>query len=92
MSQIKNYYLLLFLIFSAFFPTYHLNAQDDEDLIKKSILTMFDGMAIFDSAMVRSVFAENFVLKSVVTLTDAGIRVRDQSAQDFLNTIPKYLK
>ena len=87
MLRKSNNAKLLFLILSAFVLTHHIKAQNENHQIKKSIMTMFDGMAAFDSVMVRSVFAESFTLKTVTTSPDGMTKVRDQTAQDFINAI-----
>lgn len=87
MLRKSNNAILKFLILNTFFLTHQIKAQNEDHQIKKSIMTMFDGMAAFDSAMVRSVFAESFTLKTVTTSPDGMTKVRDQTAQDFINAI-----
>lgn len=72
---------------SLYFLAHAGNSQSEENQIRKCIQTMFEGMAKFDSAKVRSLFDKNFSLKTIVTTPDGKTSVREQSGQDFLNAI-----
>lgn len=62
-------------------------AQNDEQDIKKAIMTMFDGMRAGDSAMVHSVFAEEVAFQRVQETRDGKVRLISSDFNNFLKAV-----
>lgn len=61
--------------------------QNDEEAIKKAIMTMFDGMRAGDSAMVHSVFAEQVAFQRVQETQDGKVRLINSDFNNFLKAV-----
>lgn len=83
----KQKYHRLVLVLAITLTNSFCFAQDDVTQIKKNISTMFEGMATFDTALIRSVFDDNLMLKTITTERNGKTNVRNQSAQHFLNSV-----
>lgn len=79
------------LLFGALFGLILLNpslkAQDDTADIKKTIMTMFDGMRAGDSAMVHSVFHDDVVFQRVAKNQQGETVIQNSSFQNFLKAV-----
>ena len=56
--------IMMALLCSAFFFE-NASAQSEEESIKATIMTMFDGMRAGDSTMVHSAFGQNAISKTI---------------------------
>ncbi|KYG83308.1 nuclear transport factor 2 family protein [Roseivirga echinicomitans] len=65
-----------------------LKAQSDEDMIKETIMAMFNGMRKGDSTMVRSAFADNAIMQGIDKDRAGKTVVRDGGGlKNFLNAV-----
>jgi len=77
------YRIITLLVFLA------TSAQAQQEDIKKTINTMFEGMAKSDSAKFHSVMDDLCNLKSVITKKDGTIVVVDEPFKNFLDFVGK---
>lgn len=76
---------LVFLIASFFMMSFMLQSPEEKE-IEKVVNRLFDGMKKGDSAMVRSCFIKDPVLKTVVTRKDSSF-LANESLEDFLEAV-----
>ncbi|QHS54426.1 nuclear transport factor 2 family protein [Mucilaginibacter sp. 14171R-50] len=76
--------LLATLILALSAPAF---CQTDQDDIKKTITTMFDGMRKGDSTMLRSTFHKDMVLQSVVNKRDGSTVLLTEKADEFVKQV-----
>ena len=81
----------IILVFGALlgllFFSNNLQAQDDKAAIKKTIMTMFDGMRAGDSSMVHSVIIDDVVFQRVTKDRQGNTVVANSDFQNFLKAI-----
>ncbi len=75
--------LCLILVFTA--KAY--SQQAEEAAIKKTIITLFDGMRKADTAMLKSTFAKGMVLQSIANKKDGTTAVVTENIEDFAKSI-----
>lgn len=63
------------------------SAQSEEEAIKKTIMTMFDGMRKGDSAMVHSVFEDKAIMQTIAANRSGKVVVNDGSLEGFLKAV-----
>ncbi len=82
----KKYHIALCLF--CFFAI-KINAQntDNQQLIKKTIVGLFDGMRKSDSSAARKLFYPDASLKTVLTKKDGSLLVQKESINTLLNAI-----
>ena len=61
--------------------------SSEEDMVRKSIEIMFDGMRAGDSSMVHSVFYDEAIMQTVVKGQGETVSLRNGSLQDFLKSV-----
>lgn len=64
-------------------------AQNDDEAIKTTVNNMFDGMRKSDTALIRSAFAPNAVLQTIVKTKDGQTRVRNEVVDSFIFSIAR---
>lgn len=64
-------------------------AQNDEATIQQTINKLFDGMRQSDTAMIRSAFASQAILQTVVKNREGQVSVRSESLDLFIASISK---
>jgi hypothetical protein len=74
--------ILTFCSFTAF-------AQNGDEDIKTTINNLFDGMRKSDTALIRSAFAPNSVLQTIVKTKDGQTRVRTEAVDSFIMSIAR---
>lgn len=75
------------LLCSAFFIN-NASAQSDEEAVKATIMTMFDGMRAGDSTMVHSAFGDNPITKTIGRDRTTGkTAVIEGTLEDFLKAV-----
>lgn len=62
-------------------------AQTEQEAIKKTIMNLFDGMRMGDSAMVHSAFDSNTVMQTITKNREGKVEVRAGSLVDFLRSV-----
>ncbi|MCP9770348.1 nuclear transport factor 2 family protein [Lacihabitans sp. LS3-19] len=82
----------LFLIFFLCCITKIAAAQTDEELIKKTIQTFFEGMDTRDTSLIKSVMHENCVFNSVAIKKEKPAVFENDNVSDFYKSIVKIPK
>ena len=86
--MIKNTYLRgLSLVLTMAFVT--MSYAQDEAGVKATVNRLFDGMRKSDTAMIRSAFAPQGVLHTVVKTKDGKVLVRSEEIENFIQSIAK---
>lgn len=82
----------LFVFIQVLFPSHAAFAQEgttDEQQIKEQIETLFDGMRANDGEAVRSVFAPNALMRTVVSDDMGNNSVREGDLQSFVSAVDR---
>ena len=69
--------------------TVHSNAQNEEAAIKQTINRLFDGMRQSDTAMIRSAFAPQGILQTVVKNKEGKVLIQSEPVDSFIAIISK---
>lgn len=77
-----------FLIFLLFLSSFCFAQKTENDAIKESVENLFAGMKNADTVMIKSVFADNAILQTIMK-SDA---VKTEKLQDFLSSFSKLSK
>ena len=80
----KTVLALLTLLFSI-----NSQAQNEEAAIKQTINNLFDGMRRSDTAMIRSAFAPQGILQTVVNNKEGKVFVRSEPLDSFIAFVGK---
>ncbi|MCE7994147.1 MAG: nuclear transport factor 2 family protein [Roseivirga sp.] len=83
----KKTSILLFLILGAAFSPTYAQAQNEQESVKKTIQTMFDGMRAGDSSMVHSVFIDDVLMQTISANRQGEIGLRTGPLSGFLNSV-----
>lgn len=78
-----NYFLALFLTFSAFYS----NGQHTTDEINQVINQFFEGMLVGDSAMISAVLADDLVLQTTFENRARQVIVHKEDINEFLKAV-----
>ncbi len=84
LSFIQKLLCIMLLLTGVSFDAH---SQNDTVQIKSTITKMFEGMASFDSSMVRQTLAGGCILKSIIPSKGGEIIIKDESASAFLQII-----
>lgn len=77
----------LFLILTLF--ALKASAQTEEDRVKQPITALFDGMRKSDTALLRSAFAPDAILQTIVKNKEGKVIVRTEEVSGFVTSIGK---
>lgn len=83
----KSVFVLFSLILGTLLYSHDVQAQYEEDAVKKVIRTMFDGMRAGDSSMVHSVFIDDVRMQTIAPDRQGEMLLRDGSLTNFLNAL-----
>lgn len=85
-----SHYIFIFLFSLCFLDTaLAQSASGDEQKIKTKIGILFDGMRNNDGAAVRSVFAPDAMMRSVVKSENGEVSVREGDLQAFIAAVDR---
>uniref|UniRef100_UPI004047C92F nuclear transport factor 2 family protein n=1 Tax=Roseivirga sp. TaxID=1964215 RepID=UPI004047C92F len=62
-------------------------AQTENEDIKKTIMTLFDGMRKGDSTMVHSAFAKDAIMQTIANNREGQVQVQSGKLADFLKAV-----
>ena len=65
------------------------SAQTEEDNVKGVITQLFNGMRASDSLLIRSAFATDAIMQTVVTNKEGRIEVHTEPVTDFITAVTK---
>jgi hypothetical protein len=77
------------LVLLTLFFTTHSFAQNDDAAIKQTINTLFDGMRRCDTAMIRSAFAPQGILQTVLKSKDGKVFIQSEPLDSFIAFVGK---
>jgi hypothetical protein len=77
------------LVLLTLFFTTHSFAQNDDAAIKQTINTLFDGMRRSDTAMIRSAFAPQGILQTVLKSKDGKVFIQSEPLDSFIAFVGK---
>lgn len=86
-NEIKFYFKYVLIISILFAFQGDLKAQTDTMAIKSTIDLLFEGMESFDSTKVKSVFASEVNLKSIVKTKSGETKIIQETLQEFISLI-----
>jgi Putative lumazine-binding len=85
--ELSNLQKLLFVLVLTVGVVSDTKSQHDTVQIKNTIARMFDGMASFDSSMVRQTLADGCHLKSIIQLKNGEISIVEETTSAFINMV-----
>ncbi len=87
----KSIILVFITIFSSVEPLSDYKIQNsEEDAVRQTIVTLFEGMKESNADKVKSAFADGAIMKTIGRDTDGNAVVRDGSVDSFVESISSF--